>query len=312
MQCCQLALSTIDLTRTHWWYQRALGFAAAGERRERGGPDFAAVPGLPEAALEVWCLVGRQPFMQIEMIQFTRPIMRRQRKSWRRCDIGYSTVGIYVGDFDAAVDCIHRVGGEFITEPIGERGYRRICLLDPDHTLVELMEDSLIGEMPVPQERQALPRVACVSLSVRSIGRALPFWVDVLGCERVTDTLVHTADHERLWGLGSAIRETAVVRTGDVFLEFAQYSRPQSRDRPAGYMLSDQGILNVALGTTDRSEFDDVYRRAVVHGFRGHVEPWTVPGVATVVYLTDPQGFSVELLHVHPDAMTRMGFVRND
>ena len=29
MQLCQLALSTVDLTRTHWWYRRALGFAAA-------------------------------------------------------------------------------------------------------------------------------------------------------------------------------------------------------------------------------------------------------------------------------------------
>lgn len=311
MQCCQLALSTIDLTRTHWWYQRALGFAAAGERRERGGPEFAAVPGLPECALDVWCLVGRQPFMQIEMIQFTRPIMRPRRPSWRRSDIGYSTVGIHVLDFDAAVDRVHMIGGDLMTEPLGAFGKRRVCLLDPDDTLIELMEDSPVGHAEAPLEREALPAIACVSLTVRSIDRALGFWVDVLGCERARDTLVHTADHERLWGLDDAVRETAVVRTGDVLLELVQYASPRSRNHPAGYMLSDQGILNVALGTTDKTEFDDLSRRANAHGFKGHVEPWTVPGVATVVYLTDPQGFSVELLHVDPEAMERMGFVPN-
>src|SRR5688572_13753157 len=178
MQCCQLALSTIDLTRTHWWYQRALGFAAAGERRERGGPAFAAVPGLPECSLDVWCLVGRQPFMQIEMIQFTRPIMRPRRPSWRRSDIGYSTVGIHVPDFDAAVGRVHMLGGDFITEPIGTFGKRRVCLSDPDDTLIELMEDSPAGSLAASPERQASPAIACVSLTVRNIDRALRFWVD--------------------------------------------------------------------------------------------------------------------------------------
>jgi hypothetical protein len=77
-------------------------------------------------------------------------------------------------------------------------------------------------------------------------------------------------------------------------------------------MISDQGILNVAFGTTNKREFDVVYGRAIASGFEGAAEPWTVPGVATVVYLTDTQGFSVELLHVEKEALVRMGFVPND
>ena len=34
-----------------------------------------------------------------------------------------------------------------------------------------------------------------------------------------------------------------------------------------------------------------------------------MPDVATVVYLIDDQGFSVELLHIAPGALERMGFV---
>ena len=82
-----------------------------------------------------------------------------------------------------------------------------------------------------------------------------------------------------------------------------------SRGRRAGYLLSDQGILNVALGSTSRDDFDRTYTNAVAHGVRGLTAPWTVPDLATVVYLADPQGFSVELLHVEPGALARMGFV---
>ena len=81
------------------------------------------------------------------------------------------------------------------------------------------------------------------------------------------------------------------------------------RPRPAGYLVSDEGVLNIALGSTDRADFEAVYRRATERGFEGHTKPWTLPGVATVVYLQDPQGLSVELLHVEPEALERMGFM---
>jgi catechol 2,3-dioxygenase-like lactoylglutathione lyase family enzyme len=312
MDCCQLALSTMDLTRTHWWYQRALGFVAAGERRQRDGPAFAAVPGLPEVALDVWCLVGRQAFVQIEMIEFTRPRMRARATTWQRSDIGYSSVGIHVPDFDTAVARIDRVGGQFLSEPIGSRGSRRVCLSDPDDTLLELCEDRPNGvRAGDAADRAGLPAITSVSLCVRDIERARRFWIEVLGCVPIASDAVHRPEHETLWGLEGAIRETAAIRAGDVAIELVRYERPPSRGRRAGYMLSDQGILNVALGCTDKTEFDDLYARAVGRGFRGQTEPWTVPDVATVVYLTDSQGFSIELLHVQPSALARMGFVPN-
>jgi catechol 2,3-dioxygenase-like lactoylglutathione lyase family enzyme len=311
MDCCQLALSTMDLTRTHWWYQRALGFLAAGERRHRDAPAFAAVPGLPEADLEVWCLVGRQPFVQIEMIEFSRPRMRPRATTWRRCDIGYSTVGIQVADFDAAVARVHRVGGQFLTEPIGPPGDRRVCLFDPDGTLVEIMEAHPCGTDTSTFDGAHLPAIASVSLSVRNLGKAGRFWIDVLGCAPMADDAVHQREHEVLWGLEGAARDTMTIRAGDLAIELVRYEHPRSRGREAGYMLSDQGILNVALGCTNKAEFDEIYARACAHGFRGETAPWTVPDVATVVYLSDEQGFSVELLHVEPSALARMGFVAN-
>lgn len=312
MDCCQLALSTMDLTRAHWWYRRALGFLAAGERRQREGPVYAAVPGLPEVALDVWCLVGSQPFVQVEMIEFARPRMRARALTWQRSDVGYSTVGVHVPDFDEAAARVNRVGGQFLTDPLGARGDRRVCLLDPDDTLLELIEAAPWRSASRATDRAGLPAIASVSLSVRDLEQSCRFWIDVLGCTALDADAVHRSEHEALWGLGGSRRETAAIRAGEVAIELVQYDRAQSRGRRAGYLLSDQGILNIALGCTNKSEFDDVYARAVARGFRGCTEPWTLPDVATVVYLTDEQGFSVELLHVEPSALARMGFVPDD
>jgi catechol 2,3-dioxygenase-like lactoylglutathione lyase family enzyme len=313
MECCQLALSTMDLARTHWWYQRALGFVAAGERRYRDAPAFATVPDLPEAALDVWCLVGAQPFMQIEMIEFARPRMRPRRDGWQRSDIGYAAVGIHVHDFARAVQRIEQTSGEFLSDPIGPMGDRRVCLLDPDGTLLELIERHPAG---VDDSRESAhrdgPAICSVSLVVRDLELATRFWVDVVGSAQMPADTVHRAEHESLWGLSGARRETRVVRSGTVLLELVQYLHPISRRRRAGQFLSDQGILNVAFGSTDRDDFEAAYANAVTQGFKGLAAPWTVPDVATVVYLADAQGFTVEFLHIHPNALTRMGFIPNE
>ena len=94
-----------------------------------------------------------------------------------------------------------------------------------------------------------------------------------------------------------------------MLIEFVRYERPVWRARPAGYLISDQGILNVAFGCSSRKEFNATYARLIRLGFRPNSAPWSVPGRATVVYFTDDQGLSVELLYVEPDGMEYMGFV---
>jgi catechol 2,3-dioxygenase-like lactoylglutathione lyase family enzyme len=312
MDCCQIALSSVDLTRSHWWYRTALGFRTAGERRRRAGAHWAKVPGLPEASFDVWCLVGRQRFMQIEFFEFRRPRMRRLPPDRRLCDFGYSMVGIHVPRFDDSLERIMRVGGAPLTEPLGQPGERRVCLRDPDGILLELMEDPvLVAPDPsdsADSDQAHLPSIASVTVAVPDLDRVRAFWVDVLGFDELPATTVHQQHHEALWDLQGASRECAVLRAGEVALEFARYLEPVGRSRPAGHMISDQGVLNIALGSTSKESFYAVYERALAHGFQGHAEPWTLPNVATVVYLTDPQGLSVELLHVEPSALERMGF----
>jgi catechol 2,3-dioxygenase-like lactoylglutathione lyase family enzyme len=264
---------------------------------------FAAVAGLPEAQFDVWCLVGRQAFFQIELFEFAKPQTRPIPVSWRPSDIGYSMFGVHVPDFDRTIETIKALGGDFISAPLGPRGHRRVCLKDPDGVLVEIMEDT-----PVPLRRADLPAIVSVTLSVGDLDCATDFWIDVMGCSDVLEPM-HTVEHEALWGLAGARSDRVALVAGDCAIELARYHAPLGREKPAGYMLSDHGILNIAFGSTSPHEFDVVYRRALDHGLRGYTEPWCVPGLATVVYLTDPEGFSVELLYVEPDALERMGFV---
>jgi catechol 2,3-dioxygenase-like lactoylglutathione lyase family enzyme len=309
MQCCQIALSTMDLVRSRRWYEKALGFIPIGDVRQREGQVYADVPGLPEASFHVACLVGSQPFVQIEMFEFARPRMRARPKSWRPCDIGYSMFAIRVPDFDAALRRLRTIGGAPLTPPLGELGYRRVCLLDPDGILIELMEADPMAAVEVEREpASTVPTIACTTLSVHDLDESRSLWRDVFGFEELRPNEFHEPAHEELWGMPGAKRETMVLRAGTMGLEFVRYSSPVGAWRPAGHMISDQGILNVALGSTDRREFDALYRRAVDHGFRGHRDPWELPGVAIVVYLCDAQGFSVELLHVAPESLERMGF----
>ena len=306
---CQVALSVTDLRRSVDWYGRALGFQPAGTIRHVATDGPARVPGLPECSLDVWCVVDRQEWMQFEIMEFERPRTRRLPADWHPSDIGYSTIGLHVEDFDKALERLTRTSGRLLTDPIGNPGERRVCLRDPDGVLLELMEDDVRASEPRSRPHEQIPAtVRSVTVSVPSLERARRFWVDGLGCAEASVRL-HHPDHERLWGLEGGRRESLALWAGDVLIELVCYQSPAWRARPAGYLISDQGILNVAFGCPSRAALQATYVRLVRLGFRPNTGPWAVPGRATVVYFTDDQGFSVELLYVEPEGMEYMGFV---
>jgi catechol 2,3-dioxygenase-like lactoylglutathione lyase family enzyme len=307
MVLAQVALSSMHLRRTHDWYCRALGFVPAGPFRHREVPGRGFVSGLPEAALDVWCLMGGLDWMQFEMFEFLKPRMRPMPEDWRPSDFGYSTIGLAVDDFDTALRRIRRTSGRFLSQPFGPAGDRRVCLRDPDGVLLEILERDI---SPTPDARPARPHqpaVRFVTLSVPDLDESRRFWCDGLGLTEARVD-IHTAGHEVLWGLSGALRRSAVIAAGAAFVELVEYLSPAGLSRPSGYLFSDQGILNVALGTSDEGTFFETYERGVRAGYRANSTPWTEDG-ATVVYLNDGIGNSIELLYVSQPAMERMGFV---
>jgi uncharacterized protein YndB with AHSA1/START domain/catechol 2,3-dioxygenase-like lactoylglutathione lyase family enzyme len=292
----QIALSVVDLRLTEGWFREGFGLVpAGGSRALMRGRLAANVQGLPRAASTCWWLLGRNSWFQLELFQFDRPVAKLMPADFRPCDIGYTRIGIWVEDFDATLKKLAGLGSQPLTEPSGERGGRRACVRNPDGVYVEIMEDD-----PLPQfnrrERLDCPSaIRSVTVSVPQLSDATVFFETGFGLE-ASAVILHTPEHEALWGLAGATTESRLFDGGEVLIEVVQYLDPVGKPRPDDYLLSDQGILNIAFGARHKPDFNAVYRRAEAFGAKPNCRPLHLPGTGSVVYVNDPHGFSVEIL----------------
>jgi short-subunit dehydrogenase/catechol 2,3-dioxygenase-like lactoylglutathione lyase family enzyme len=308
MRLSQIAISAVDLRRTQRWYRDVLGLVPAGGTNLFFGPLASMVQGLPRAASTCWWLVDRQELLQIELFEFRSPMVRPLPDDWRPCDIGYTTISLCVADLDRAIARAVEAGTPPLTEPSGPPGSRRACVRDPEGVLVELMEEDPRAEVPRARPRPEIGAVVrSVTLSVSDLERSRRFFADVLGLEVAEDLALHNPEHEALWGLGGATRDSLALWADDVAVELVSYADPPGRPWPPGYRIADQGLLNIAFGFRERAEFEAVYHRCTEAGLRGNGPPVRL-GAWSVVYVNDDQGFSVELLHVEPWYEGQMGF----
>ncbi len=305
---CQVAWSVTDLRRTHAWYRDVLGYLPSGGTRTFRGPLASRVQGLPGAASTCWWLVDAQDFFQLEMFQFRRPLARPFARERRRCDVGYTTVGFHVADFDAATAGLTAAGTPPLSDPVGPVGARRVCVRDPEGVLVEVMEDDPRAPRPRARPRAGVAVAArSVTLSVPDVEASRRFFVEALGLSEAVGVTLHGPEHEALWGLEGARRRSVLLWADDVLVELVHYDDPPGQPWPHGHRISDQGLLNVAFGFHDKDAFDAAHRRCLAAGATGNWRPLNL-GAWAVVYVNDEQGFSVELLFVRKWYEGRMGF----
>ncbi|HSV41014.1 MAG TPA: hypothetical protein VLI04_19795 [Nocardioidaceae bacterium] len=304
---CQVAFSVVDLARTEGWFRDGLGFRpAGGSRRMMRGPLASAVQGLPRVASTCWWLVDRNECFQLELFQFERPMARLMPVDRRPNDIGYSRIGVWVADFDQTLTRLAQLGSQPLSAPVGPPGARRACVRNPDGVYVEIMEDDPLSGAEVSTDRARCPvALRSVTLSVPDFERSNAFFVG-LGLKR-SHAPLRSPEHEALWGLPGAQTRSGVYGAGGVLVEVVEYLDPVGRERPPGCRISDQGILNIAFGARGAGEFDELYQRARTAGARPNSRPMRLPG-AGVVYVNDPQQFSVELLRMSPRLDERFGF----
>jgi short-subunit dehydrogenase/catechol 2,3-dioxygenase-like lactoylglutathione lyase family enzyme len=308
LRLSQIALSVSDVRSSQRWYRDVLRLEPGGGTNLFAGPLSSMVQGIPRAASTCWWLIDRQDLFQVELFEFRSPLVRELPPDWRPCDIGYTTVSLWVDDLDAALDRARKEGSESLTDPTGEPGERRACLRDPDGVLVELMEDDPRSDAPRERPRPEIGAVArAVTLSVPDLERSRRFFADVLGLPVAEGVELHRPEQEALWGLDGAKRERVCLWADDFLVELVSYSDPPGRPWPDGYRISDLGLLNIAFGFRDRSEFDDACRRCAEAGVDGNGPPLHL-GAWSVIYVNDDQGFSVELLHVEHWYEGQMGF----
>lgn len=311
MQVVQVATSCLNATATREWYVGALGFLASGgmdtEDLPPDGPDIGGIQGLPGAAVKILWAVDQQDFFQLEFFEYRQPVSRPLKTDWRPCDIGYARVGIHVTDFDATLRRLSDLGTAQLTAPLGASGKRRVCVRDPDGVIVELMEDNPPTPSAAVIARPELnAQTRSVTLSVPDLPRSVAFFRDVLGMRPVAVQALHTADHEQLWGLTGARVDAELLWSGNFWLELVRYHEPAGAPRPADYRISDQGIINVALGSRSSDSFRRARDAVLTNGGVAHLH-YEAPGV-DAQYIEDDQGFSVELLGLDRSVDAAVGF----
>ena len=295
MQLCQIALCTSDVPRSVRLLTEGLGFAEAGTR-VLWGERIAQIQELgDDTAFTISWLVGRQDMVQLELFHHTVPPQRQRLGERGPADLGWTRFGVALPDFDAALERLAGLGVEPLSEPRPVDGLRRAAFLDPYvGCVVELFEEGVATPGGIrPRFYDLVPAIVYAALSVSDLDGAQRFYVDALGLEEKPGTVLHRPEDEAVWGLEDVRRDSFVARGGDVYLEVVRYEEPVPRPLPDNRLLSDQGFMNVAVGTRDGAELGAAYERAVTGGFRANSP---APRTAGGTYINDGLGNTAELL----------------
>jgi catechol 2,3-dioxygenase-like lactoylglutathione lyase family enzyme len=275
-------------------------------------PSTTRVQGVPGAWEKVSWAVDRQDYFQLEIFQFLAPRSRPRPRGWRPCDIGYNMVGIVVGDFDEVLRNVRAFPGSEKIPIYGEPGKRRACVADPEGNLVEIYERDPLATIEGAESDILHPEIPAVFRTLRAsvpdLQAAREDFVNALGFREVEDYQLHSPDDEAMWGIAGARASSVVLRAKNFLLELVEYRSPEPRPRAADYRLSDQGFMNIALGYRGNQQYHTAFEHAVRHGMRPNSPKPVEAGVFRVMYVSDRNGFSVEMLNARKALWSITGF----
>lgn len=297
----QLATSTPNITASKAFYE-AVGFPYGGAVPDYVRPlvlktgmiqSIMGLPDLKDLAWE-WQAAPKAPegqsFFQFELLEFKDPPGRSLGR--KASDIGISRCGIYVADFEGALQRLSNLGYEPITPVRNFTGHGlRVAVLDPAGAVVELMDTDLaIFD-------RADVAVRTITMTVPNLSRSTAYLSSIFGLEE-TDFEAHNEAMEALWGLDGAVRD--LVTMGDnsstLLIELAAYTKPASQPRPADYTIADHGFTHiVGHGTNDHSSFESTYSKMMEGGFTCNAKPVTMPGMLSTVYCHDHDNCTFEV-----------------
>lgn len=310
---CQIAFTALNAAQLRDWYHHCFGLVKCGRIFSVPPMPTDHIQGVrPNPTETVSWLIDQQDYFQLEFFQFHRPRPRLRPFDWRPCDIGYNLAGFYVTDFDRVINRIAGASDRPVPVPVGEPGDRRVALQDPEGNWIEIMERDPVAQVegadPCIVRPELLTATRFIRLSVPDLEASAQRFVEVMGLSLVEGLQLHTPAHEAMWGLAGAAVQTVLLRGVNFLVEIAQYQDPEPRPRPPGYQISDQGYMNFALGYRSAEEFDRHFENVRRKGFTpNHDSPVDI-GIFRVMYVNDPDGFSVEMLNARKVCWSLSGF----
>jgi catechol 2,3-dioxygenase-like lactoylglutathione lyase family enzyme len=151
-----------------------------------------------------------------------------------------------------------------------------------------------------PAGAGAVQEVDSVTITVREMDRALAFYEDVLGFEKVSDVEVAGAAYDQLLASSGLRLRIARMRLGDEFIELMRVIAPEGRPIPADSRSNDLWFQHIAIITPDMAR---AYAWLRDHEVRhSSPAPQRLPdwnpnaGGIEAFYFKDPDGNNLEVL----------------
>ncbi|MBT4521346.1 MAG: hypothetical protein HOC23_15205 [Halieaceae bacterium] len=309
---CQVAFSALNASSLRDWYHSAFGMVKAGMILSAPPMQTDRIQGIsPNPVETISWLVDQQDYFQLEFFQFYRPRSKPRPLDWRPCDIGYNMVGIFAPDFDRVLAQIAAVSDQPLPATTGDIGDRRICVQDPEDNWVEMMERDPIAQINGADTSVVRPELQCATrfmrVSVPDLLKTRDSFVNAMGLSVVEDFQLHSPEHEALWGLADANAKSVLLRSRNFLVELVEYQSHDPRPRAADYQICDQGLMNIAIGYRDSDSFNMAFKKAQDNGMIPNGNPVDT-GLFRVMYVNDPQGFSVEMLYARKPLWSISGF----
>jgi catechol 2,3-dioxygenase-like lactoylglutathione lyase family enzyme len=286
-QVLHLNLNTTDLDAAHGFYRDLLGLDL---RMQSSGDDgdwrFHGLPDPVDSA--GWFLYdhrGPRSSPALELVLWRRPATAGSAYD-TLAHRGLASVAFELDDLDGLAESVWAAGGSVV----GEMGPAALLVRDPDGVHVELHRREIGTGGPA--------QLAAARIGVADLDAAIG-WYAGLGFGASSEVV-----EEHLVVAGTTMRarsRTVALASGTVQLRLTQWLDPVA-DAPAEGRLWYRGMVRMAVSVDD---LDDSIAALEAMG-RPCPEPryFALPGTSIgglrVLFLTDPDGFTVELVHRPP------------
>ena len=139
-----------------------------------------------------------------------------------------------------------------------------------------------------------------VAIATGDIDRMIEWYTEAFGCRVVSKGGWQPGNPaiDGIVGLPGSAAQTAMLRAGNVFIEFFQYSVPEGRPGDPNRPVSDHGYTHFGLVVED---IDGEYERLLALGMRFHAPPSPKDGLGgrlRAAYGRDPEGTVIEVMEI--------------
>ena len=156
-----------------------------------------------------------------------------------------------------------------------------------------------------PDSQPVVTAVESIGITVTDLDRAVAFYTDVLGFERIQESEVGGDDYEHLYGVFGLRMKSVEMRLGDERIELMQFLAPRGRPAPTDSKSNDRWFQHIAIIVTDMQRaYEHLRAHAVEHDSSGpqRLPDWNPnAGGISAFYFRDPDGNPLEVLHFPPN-----------